>query len=476
MKKIVTTKRQLIRSAWQRGILRYKLKPHQPVLYDGMWRAITSRKSLKHFINCSRRFGKTHILCLIAIEFAIRNPGAMIRFAAPTALSLRKSVFPIMAIILADCPTDLKPVFKGQDGMFEFNNGSQIHLSGTDNGHHESLRGTKSDLNLVDEAGFMDNLEYIVRSILIPQTLTCNGFTLISSTPPKTPDHDCSTIYKECQEAGDFSLFTIDDNTSVTEEVKELYAKEAGGYESTTYRREYKCEYVTDSEQAIIPDWNDIYCQDIPRDEYFRYYHKYVSLDTGVRDYTAALFAYYDFRNSRLIIEDEYTINGPEMTTDVLADGIRDKEKALWNDQLPVLRTADNNNLIIIQDLTRFHSLPFSPTTKSSLEAMVNQVRVMTREGRLYIHPRCEMLLGCIRYGVWAKNSQNGKMAFGRSKIYGHYDHLASLIYLCRNIDTYTNPIPQTHNLSTETHWINNSLYEDPNTKALAAAFTRPYK
>ena len=476
MKKIVTTKRQLIRSAWQRGVLRYKLKPHQPVLYKSMWRAINEKRSLKYFINCSRRFGKTHIMCLIAIEFAIRNPGCLIRFAAPTQKGLGEIVSEIIAVIFDDCPNDLKPYISPKCDSIRFANGSKIYLSGTDNGHHESLRGAKSDLNLVDEAGFMDNLEYIIKSILIPQTLTCNGFTLISSTPPKTPDHDCATIYKECQEEGAYSMFTIDDNTSLTPETKARHIKEAGGKDSTACRREYYCEYVTDSEQAIIPDWNDRYCEDIPRDEYFRYYHKYVSLDTGVRDYTAALFAYYDFRNSRLIIEDEYTINGPEMTTDVLADGIRDKEKTLWQDQLPVLRTADNNNLIIIQDLTRFHSLPFSPTTKSSLEAMVNQVRVMTREGRLYIHPRCEMLLGCIRYGVWAKNSQNGKMAFGRSKIYGHYDHLASLIYLCRNIDTYTNPIPQTHNLSTETHWINNSLYEDPNTKALAAAFTRSYK
>ena len=476
MVQITTTKRHLIRLAWTRGNLEYKLQSHQPILYRGMWAAINSRKSLKHFINCSRRFGKTHILCLIAIEFAIRHPGSMIRFAAPTALSLRKSIFPIMSLILSDCPNDLKPVFKGQDGMFEFSSGSQIHLSGTDNGHHESLRGTKSDLNIVDEAGFMDNLEYIVRSILIPQTLTCNGFTLISSTPPKTPDHDCSTIFKECQESGDYSQFTIDDNSSITPEIKAQYIKEAGGINSTACRREYYCEYVTDSEQAIIPDWDDKYCEVVPRDEYYRYYHKYVSLDTGVKDFTAALFSYYDFRNSRLIIEDEYTINGPDMTTDVLADGIRDKEKALWGSQLPILRTADNNNLIIIQDLTRFHSLPFSPTTKTSLEAMVNHVRVMVREGKLIIHPRCEMLLGCIRYGVWAKNSQNGKMAFGRSKNFGHYDHLASLIYLCRNIDTYTNPIPQTHSLSSETHWINNSLYEDPNTKALAAAFTRSYK
>jgi len=472
--RITTTRADLIKECWARGRLSFKLKEHQHILYHAMWNAIKNRTSLKHFIRCARRFGKTHILCLIAIEYAIRNPNSMIRFAAPTAGSLRKSIFPIMAVIFEDCPTNMKPTFKGFDGMYQFNNGSQIHMSGTDNGHHETLRGTKSDLNLIDEAGFMDNLEYIVQSILIPQTLTCNGFTLISSTPSKTPDHDSYYLFKDCAEKGDVSVFTIDDNTSITDDVKEMYVKEAGGIASTTYRREYLCEDVTDSEQAIIPEWKEVeHVKIIEKDPYYQYYHKYVAMDTGVRDFTVALFAYYDFAKSTLIVEDEHVINGPEMTTDKLADEIRAIEKRLWSPQQPYLRVADNNNLILIQDLTRLHNLPFSPTTKTSLEAMVNQVRIMVATGKLIIHPRCEQTIGCLNYGVWSKNSQNGKMGFARSKVYGHYDALAALVYLCRCIDTFTNPIPLNHGLDQTNMWVNPIMNTDPNVTQFASMFSR---
>lgn len=468
---VKATANQLIAESWKRGQLLWKLYRHQRPIYDALWMAINNDGILKYIINCSRRFGKTTILCLVAIEYSLRFPGSQVRFAAPTAKSLRKIIHPIFTMLLRDCPAELKPTYKTQDDVFTFPNGSQIHLSGADNGHEENLRGTVSNLNLVDEAGSMDNLKYIVKSILTPQTLTVKGTTILASTPSVSPDHDYYELYRECLEEDCVSEYTIYDNKSLTPETLEVYKKEAGGEDSSTFKREYLVQFVTDDEQSIIPEWKDEYCQEAVKDEYYPYYYRYVALDTGVRDFTAALFAYYDFKNATLYIEDEYTINGPEMTTDILASDIAKQEEQLWGDIKPHKRVADNNNLILVQDLTRLHNLPFSPTTKISLEAMVNQVRVMMKEGRIVINPKCTMLLGCVKYGIWKKST--GKMEFARSKKYGHYDHLAALVYLVRNIDTSTNPIPALHNISKETHWINPELQQTGNANAIGKMFRR---
>lgn len=464
--KMKTTQRELVNETWRRGTLSWKLYKHQLPIYSAVWNAISNKSTLKYVINCSRRFGKTTILCLIAIEYGIRNPNTQIRFAAPTAKSLRKSIHPIMKMLLADCPDHLKPIYKGSEDMFDLPNGSQIHFSGTDNGHEENLRGTVSHLNIVDEAGSMGNLNYLIKSILVPQTLTVRGTTIIASTPSVTSDHDYFYIYRECLEENCVSEFTIHDNKSLDADTLKTYMKEAGGEESTTFKREYLVQFVTDSEQSILPEWQDQYSEDTVRDEYFPYYHKYVSLDTGVVDYTAGLFAYYDYRNACIVVEDEYTINGPEMTTDILARDIRNKEKTLWGEMHVNRRIADNNNLILIADLTRLHNLPFVPTNKTSLEAMVNQVRVMINEGRLKINPRCTQTLGCVKYGIWKKS--NGKKEFGRSKKYGHYDHLAALVYLVRNVDQNTNPVPATYKMSNDTHWINKDLLNNRTANATA--------
>jgi hypothetical protein len=127
-----------------------------------------------------------------------------------------------------------------------------------------------------------------------------------------------------------------------------------------------------------------------------------------------------------------------------LAAQLKAKEVALWGESAEVYkRIADNNNLIIINDLSVTYRMPFIPTNKEYLEEMVNKVRVWVAQGKLIVHPRCKMLLGCLRHGIWNKH----RNAFERSRTYGHYDHLAALVYLIRNVDTTTNPIPALYDM-----------------------------
>jgi hypothetical protein len=84
------------------------------------------------------------------------------------------------------------------------------------------------------------------------------------------------------------------------------------------------------------------------------------------------------------------------------------------------------------------HGLHFAPTNKDLLEAMVNNVRLRIRGSRIVVHPRCKHTHGCLKNGIWDDNRRN----FARSSIYGHFDAFAALMYLVRNLDEHTNPIP----------------------------------
>lgn len=428
--------------AWRRGILRWKLHDYQLPLYNSIRGGITDPNVLKYTVNCSRRFGKSFVICLIAIEEALQNKNFQIRFATTTGKAMRKIIKPIFKAILEDCPDAFKPKFNTQDSYYVFPNGSEIHISGCDNGNYENLRGTASDLNIVDEAGFIDDLDYIVHSVLMPQTLTTGGTTILISTPPSTPAHDFYSIAIDCKEANNYSIYTIYDNTSIDQKTRDIYAKESGGYESSTFKREYLGEFVIDEQTQLIPEWNDDYSYTFTPDQYFQYYYKYVSIDIGTKDFTAILLGYYDFKQAKLFIMDEITMSGNEMTTDVIADRIKEKEKEWFQEYTPHKRIADNNNLQLVSDLTVKHGLTVLPTSKQSLDAMLNKVRMLIKDGRLVVHPRCTMLVGNLKHGVWDKQ----RKAFARSKTYKHYDHLASLVYMCINIDTHTNPVPSITN------------------------------
>jgi len=404
-----------------------------------MHSAILGTKSLKYVINSARRLGKSFLMVLMASEDAIRNKGCQLRFAAPTQKALKKIILPLMRNLYKDCPQHLKPKYNQIDSVFTFPNGSEIHMAGANSGHAESLRGTEALKAYVDEAAFVADLKYLVDDILMPQLLTTRGQLVLSSTPPKTPAHDFVGFAERAAHDGHYSKYTIHE-AGYSKELIDLFMREAGGATSTTWRREYLCEFVVDENFALAPEWCDGYesAEDRPLEKYFQHLHRYVGMDIGIRDLTVVLFGYYDFIKSRVVIEDEICMSGPQMTTDKLALSVKAKEKALWG-TLPVhCRISDNNNLLLLQDLGTLHDLNFAPTTKDSLEAMVNNVRIEINKGRVWVHPRCKQLLGCLKFGVWKDNRKE----FDRSATYGHFDAFAALMYLLRSVDYTTNPIP----------------------------------
>lgn len=431
----------LIRNAWVTGNLEYLSYEYQNPVYTALWDAINNKKVLKYALNISRRFGKTFVASIVAVEYAIKFPGSIINYAAPTGKEMNKILRSMMPVILADCPTDLKPTRR--NGTWEFPNGSIIYTAGVNAQHADDLRGNKADLNIVDEAGQVDELEYLVSSVLLPMQLTTGGTLLLLSTPPSATDHDFSRMFHDCEEEGNALTLTVHDNAlaMADETVLETWAKEYGGVNSTAWRREFLCEWVTDTNKIIMPEWGECKstCTVTPAvNNKFKFWKKYVAMDLGFKDFTCLIYAYYDFERAKLVVQDELILVGEEVTSAAIALGTLEIEEKLWGIDSNPKRIADNSDNIVLNDINRVHGVLFNPTSKDSLMAMVNATRTWIAEGKLEISENCKYLLGCLEFGVWNKNRDK----FGTSKKFGHYDGLAALIYMLRYVDEFTNPVP----------------------------------
>jgi hypothetical protein len=460
---------------WSRGELSWKLHSAQSYLEE-TYRKIKGQLFVG---NCSRQWGKSYWAVKTAIEVAIRIPKAQIRYGAAFQSDLVDFIIPAFENILEDAPAHVRGKKIGH--YYVFPNGSRIKLVGLDK-NPNGLRGNTLDLIVIDECGFVTNLDYIYKSVIVPATLhRPNCKIIMISTPPSTPAHPFVDYCQKAETEGAYVKLDIFTNPRITEDDIERMAQEMGGRDSTTFRRECLCEFITDSDLQIIPEWNDKYVQDLPRDEFFQYYHKYVGMDLGVKDLTAGIFGHYDFKRASLIIEDEFEMNGPSMNTLLLVGEIRKREKELWNNvevprdfnnnPIPFRRVSDNNWPILIQDLSSIHSLTFIETSKDNLEAMINEVRLMAQAGQLIVNPRCKKLIGCLRYGVW----DNKKKSFARSNVYGHFDHLAALVYLIRNLAKGTNPIPATHGFENHKAWlghVKDKARSSNNARQMAKALT----
>jgi hypothetical protein len=216
--------------------------------------------------------------------------------------------------------------------------------------------------------------------------------------------------------------------------------REAGGKDSTTFRREYMCELVADAERAIIPAATSENMEAIVRipDPLTYVPDRYVALDIGFRDLTVALFGYWDYLRGVAVIEDELILKENQATTDRIAQGIIAKEKQLWNNAKPYKRVSDTDPRLIA-DLRKLSGIEFVATKKDNLMAQVNHVNLMVLNKQLVIHPRCKVLPTHMKYGLWNKQFTQ----FERSDALGHCDAVAALVYLIRNMARNNNPIKE---------------------------------
>jgi len=453
-----------------------------------MYEEIQASKELIYVLNCSRRLGKTTTLALIALELAIQRPKSHIHFGAPQQNQVKDYLLPVFAPLLESCPEDLRPTWKSFGSKWVFPNGSFIKLYGCNNKQYDNLRGNKSDFFIIDETRDVTDLEIIIKDVALPQLLSSknpNKRIILASTPPTTPDHPFKKYAETAKAKGAYSKHTIHESWYPKDEIERL-AQELGGWKSTSAQRELLAEFVTDERLHIIPEWKTTSetVQDLPKDDYFQFYFKLEGLDIGYRDFTAWLMGYYDFQHSRLVIEFEHAVRENDFTTDALADSIKGYENEYYrtNPTRP-RRIADNNNLNLLADLSRLHSLSFAPVQKksgksdqSAKEWMVNQARQFIKAGKLVLHPRVKMLLASLEFGIW----KEGHTDFARSEELGHYDFLDALIYIIaylvptiQNI----NPIPPLYGLNVATTMFpNNQIpkqYPNPQDEVIKKLFLR---
>lgn len=455
------------RALWKRGCLDWKLHSGQIRIKEAL------RKSTgKLFVgNCARQLGKSYEMVSECIELAIKQPKTRIKYGTAFLADLVEFIMPNFETILEDCPSSIMPIYKGQKAKWVFpHNGSEIKLVGLDK-NPDGMRGNAIDLSVLDECGFVSDLDYLYKSVLVPATThRPNAKIILISTPPSTPAHDFVDYAQRAEAEGNYVKLTIYDNPLLTPERIAELMRESGGESSTTWRREYLCEFVTDADSVIIPEWRDDFIIDRKQDEYFRFYHLYDGMDLGVKDFTVIIFGYYDFKRATLVIQDEVKLNGPQLTTLLIKDTVEAFEKRLWPERTVYRRISDNNNLQLIQDLALLHKMNFIATSKETLEAMINELRLMVQKGQIEVHPRCKQLIGCLKYGVWDKN----KKKFAKSSAYGHFDALAALIYLVRNIDKHCNPIPSNYGFDVRNSRIKTQKNTSEGARLMGQIFHKP--
>jgi hypothetical protein len=456
-KSLALTKQEAIDILWRKGVLVWKLNSAQKKLHELFYKSNYKTP----VFNLHRRFGKSRSLLVIALEYCLRTPGTTVHYACPTAVMATKIVIPEMRKLLNDCPDDLRPKYFKHDKAFEFPNGSKIQIEGCDDGNADRLRGTSTNLGIVDEAGFVKDLDYLINDILMPQTLTTKGRLVLSSTPPASTDHPFVHFVRKAELNDAYLRMNIMETLNlIKNDAKHLQhikledveiIRENQGEDSATWKREYMVEIISDMDRQVVPEFTDQLEKEVVT-EWVRphYFDSYVSMDPGLVDNTGVLFGYVDFNSAKLIIEDEFVVNGNQVTTENIASMIKLKEAQLWNREgitHKVYMRISDNEPILLNDLAQLHNMIFIPTRKDEKEAAINDLRIKIRQKKIIIHPRCKNLISQLKTAMWNKR----RSSYERSDMHGHFDLVDCLLYMVRNVHWNRNPFPnQGYDLDTQ--------------------------
>lgn len=440
-------KQQVINELYRRGNLSWKCHSVQKEMYE-IYHNAAPNSTLVWLL--ARQSGKSYLISLLAIEQAFKKPHSIIKILTDTKVHAKNIYDKIFQEILHDCPEDLKPQFLKAQYLYEFPNGSQIQLAGSDSGHFEKLRGQKSVAVFVDEAGFCNQLDHIVKSILLPTTTHTGGKIVLASTPPEVSEHDFLLFIEKAKFDNYLTVKTIYENPLMTPEGIERMEKEMGGKDSEKFQREYLCKIIKNSETTVIPEFTEDLQKEIVR-EWPTPPHRdcYVSMDLGGKDLTFVVFGYFDFRGNKIVIEDEIVMDMRKKDNNIktLMDNIINKESSLWKDPYtlepikPYIRVSDINPIVTKEIYTLSNGrVNFINPNKMDKVGAIHDLRVLLQSKRIIIHPRCTNLIRHLENVRWSNSRV--KTEFARSADDGHYDGVDALIYLIKSLIYSKNPYP----------------------------------
>lgn len=470
-------KRQ-VRDAWEQARLRYKLFPHQRPAYDEFKALLTTSGAVRTYaLQWPRRVGKTFTAELIGVETCLKIAGARGVVIAPTEEMLEEYVIPAITRIVSDAPSHMRPRWVKSDGKFHFDhNGSHIALYGAKDDAAIDIisRGPTAHYIIYEEAGHIRNLRK-VREAASPQTMSTvgtghAGWEMFVGTPPESTAHEFVKLCRALAREKRHNKLTIWDSHYSKDEIGIEIDKLADGMPREEYvktegfRREFEAEFISDPTRKVLKLANEKTLQAC-QDRYAEIYRSggrpthftaWEGMDVGWRpDWTFWLLAWWHHQRQTLVVEAErYWRDG--FTPEAVAEAVIADEKALmgperrapFKHELRGPSRWSDHSPILLSELSAKHQLDFAHTAKDDRDTAISTCDRMIpgyspTVGALAINPKCSMLLQQMDAAIWAKGGKHREFARDDVQRYGHYDGVAALVILSRNVVRTENPVPE---------------------------------
>lgn len=410
---------------WRRGDLSWKLHDTQKVIHQ----KVDASRADEVLILSSRQLGKSWWVLCYALEFCIKNPGAIVRVLAATLKQIQDIVNDNLVHIISDCPAEM---IQRQKSSYRWDIGrSSLRLGPLERAYVDYNRGGNASLIICEEGGFVksEDYEYAVKSVIGPQLLRTSGKLIHVTTPSQDPLHFIHTETLPKTTLSDSCYrYSIYDNPQLSEEQIEKAKILCGGEDTATWHREYLAEIVRDPSTIIVPTFD--HAAHVKEFNLPTWANYFTCIDWGgVRDKTVGLIYTYDFQRNKVLFIDEFVANANTPTDQIVRSALLAEETYFTSDNLKA-RWVDAAGQTQV-DLHNLHKFPVRLPLKDDWQAGINNMQILFSRNEIEVHPRCKFLIQSLESGQYNQNRTD----FARSDILGHCDALAACMYALRMLD-----------------------------------------
>lgn len=324
---------------------------------------------------CGRRAGKSYADIIYMIIACHMRKGANVLYLGITQSSAMEIIWQPLLDMLHRFKIPHRPYPSNKTVMFP--NGSKIKIFGADSENAKNrLRGVAYDLVIVDECGFVAEVDELV-DIVLPSVADYGGTICLTSSPPEIL-HGLfyeADIGKSKQYWHQYNWSMLDNpffmgpandtakyKSRAEEEMALVCALKYGGdTQHPAYRREYLGEWVRDASNLIYPytDANLVY--DRPA---FKNRRSVIGLDFGVTSSSAISVIDFDTEVREACVVDVWKEPG------VLVDDFATILRTYIADYNPIVTVADAGGLgkVYVNELVKRYGLPIRAAEKLEKE------------------------------------------------------------------------------------------------------------
>ncbi|MGH7394464.1 MAG: hypothetical protein ACRDV9_06010 [Acidimicrobiia bacterium] len=452
----------LAQELWYRGDLRHLcMEGGQTEAYDFVhsWSTLNPGHPGPLLLELHRGAGKTALLLILDLERCLTHPGETARAGGPTLKQSIQICREVLPLVLQTCPHGLRPEAREGGARLEIKNPrwpmgaipSTLHVIGCKE-EAGAQRGLRSNLITLDELREFDSPQAVVEDVFMPHFLHRDRpLMVIASTPPKVPGHYFNTLLDRAMPEGRCLTIPSSRNTGFAAADRRKLLAVYGSEDCVAWRREMECHRIADLDALVLPSFSKNKTQIVqawPRPTHF---YPFSSLDIGFVDASGAVFAYIDFLNQQLVVEEEFckTSQG----TLALVSALQEIEHRLFagTPHASQIRRWADADPRALEDM-RQAGLAFSSCKsgeKLDKWAPVALLESLFAQCKVKIHPRCRNLIYQLENA--AKNKHHTDIQrlqqeglHPDSPIASHFDCLHALAYLANKARSYwlANPFP----------------------------------